>query len=116
MRSDGLCLHIAAEYFKHGLGMERRHFQHVKELLALYNAEAEFCVLAEDATALQVHLEAVREGDKVLVYGLNGGAVQVRMFGRGCAIHWLFCSSPALNGNLWPLRLLSGSLCSKHAM
>lgn len=74
-----------AEHFAHGLGMELRHFEHAAELLKLYGAPDAFCVLAEDATALQVHLEAVLVEGDVLVYGLNGEAVKVIALIRVCA-------------------------------
>lgn len=54
--------YVIAEYFHHGLGIEERHFQHAAELLRQYGARDSFCVLTEDATALQVHLEPVMEG------------------------------------------------------
>ena len=58
--------------------MELRHFEHAADLLRKYHAQDAFCILAEDATALQAHLEPILEDDEVVVYGLNGPPVKVR--------------------------------------
>lgn len=68
---------LRATFFQHGLGMELRHFQHAADVLSKYHAQDACCMLAEDATALQAHLEPVLEGNSVTVYGLNGLPVQV---------------------------------------
>ncbi|KAK9841255.1 hypothetical protein WJX74_002633 [Apatococcus lobatus] len=73
-----------AEFFAHGLGMDLKHFQHAADLLRKYRAQDALCVLAEDATALQAHLEPILEDSSVVVYGLNGPPVKV----SSCQILW----------------------------
>ena len=96
---------VRAAFFQYGLGMEERHFQHAAQLLKDYGCSGVPCMVAEDASALQVRLEPIIEQcNQITIYDLNGPCLQVNV------IMWLY--------NAFHLMVFSEDLmvmCTMHA-
>ena len=98
-----------ASMFQYGLGLEERHVQNAVRLLAQYGCQGSICAIAVDASASQARQEALIENGSVMVYGLNGGAAEVRssnLICCRCHLHLALVDS-ALS-SYYPLTLHTG--------